>query len=145
MITISAKRSAVRITKEIAECVTLALVTDTGSFHFPNTTDRTLKVASELVKVGVKPAQISEAVYNSYPGSSYRVDAASLKYRPARQNGRVAWMRQTLEMRENSGMTDGAITVSSIFRSPPKKSSLQFICARSSQTFTASVCARKTE
>ena len=45
-----------RISKEIAECVYLALVTDTGSFHFPNTTDRTLKVASELVKVGVKPA-----------------------------------------------------------------------------------------
>ncbi|MBA3784538.1 MAG: DHH family phosphoesterase, partial [Acidobacteria bacterium] len=58
-----------RITREIAECVYLALVTDTGSFHFPNTTDRTLKVASELVKVGVKPAQISEVVYNSYPWS----------------------------------------------------------------------------
>ena len=41
-----------RVTKEIAECVYLALVTDTGSFHFPNTTERTLKVASELVKVG---------------------------------------------------------------------------------------------
>ena len=49
-----------RVTKEIAECVYMALVTDTGSFHFPNTTDRTLKVASELVKVGVKPAHISK-------------------------------------------------------------------------------------
>ena len=58
-----------RITKEIAECVYLALVTDTGSFHFPNTTERTLKVASELIKVGVKPADISQAVYNSYPWS----------------------------------------------------------------------------
>ncbi len=45
-----------RITKEIADCVYMALVADTGSFHYPNTTDRTLKVASELVKVGVKPA-----------------------------------------------------------------------------------------
>ncbi|MGI8494624.1 MAG: DHH family phosphoesterase, partial [Pyrinomonadaceae bacterium] len=58
-----------RVSKEIAECVYMALVTDTGSFHFPNTTERTLKVASELVKVGVKPAEISEAVYNSYPWS----------------------------------------------------------------------------
>jgi phosphoesterase RecJ-like protein len=30
-----------RITREIAECLYLALVTDTGSFHFPNTTERT--------------------------------------------------------------------------------------------------------
>jgi len=41
-----------RITKDIAECVYMALVTDTGSFHFSNTTERTLKVASELIKAG---------------------------------------------------------------------------------------------
>jgi phosphoesterase RecJ-like protein len=38
-----------RITREIAECVYMALVTDTGSFHFQIRQDRTLKVASELV------------------------------------------------------------------------------------------------
>jgi phosphoesterase RecJ-like protein len=96
-----------RITKEIAECVYLALVTDTGSFHFPNTTDRTLKVASELVKVGVKPAQISEAVYNSYPWSRIELMRQVLNTVRRDKTGRVAWMRQTLEMRENSGMTDG--------------------------------------
>jgi phosphoesterase RecJ-like protein len=85
----------------------LALVTDTGSFHFPNTTDRTLKVASELVKVGVKPAQISEAVYNSYPWSRIELMRQVLNTVRRDKTGRVAWMRQTLEMRENSGMTDG--------------------------------------
>ena len=54
-----------RISKEIAECIYLAIVSDTGSFHFSNTTDRTLKVASELIKVGVKPAAGSEVIYNS--------------------------------------------------------------------------------
>ena len=58
-----------RITNEIAECVYMALVTDTGSFHFSNTSDRTLKVASELIKAGAKPAKICEAVYNNYPWS----------------------------------------------------------------------------
>jgi phosphoesterase RecJ-like protein len=96
-----------RVTKEIAECVYMALVTDTGSFHFPNTTDRTLKVASELVKVGVKPAQISEAVYNSYPWSRIELMRQVLNTVRRDQTGRVAWMRQTLEMRVNSGMTDG--------------------------------------
>lgn len=96
-----------RVTKEIAECVYMALVTDTGSFHFPNTTDRTLKVASELVKVGVKPAQISEAVYNSYPWSRIELMREVLNTVKRDETGRVAWMRQTLEMRKNSGMTDG--------------------------------------
>ncbi|HXG83447.1 MAG TPA: bifunctional oligoribonuclease/PAP phosphatase NrnA [Pyrinomonadaceae bacterium] len=96
-----------RITKEIAECVYLALVTDTGSFHFPNTTERTLKVASELVKVGVKPAQISEAVYNSYPWSRIELMRQVLSTVKRDASGKVAWMRQTVEMKETSGAVDG--------------------------------------
>jgi len=47
------KATGVRVTKEIAECVYTALITDTGSFHYSNTTERTFKVASELVRTGV--------------------------------------------------------------------------------------------
>ncbi len=96
-----------RISKEIAECLYLALVTDTGSFHFPNTTERTLKVASELVKAGVKPAQISEAIYNSYPWSRIELMGKVLATVKRDKSGRVAWMRQTIEMRETSAMADG--------------------------------------
>jgi phosphoesterase RecJ-like protein len=96
-----------RITREIAECVYLALVTDTGSFHFPNTTDRTLKVASELVKVGVKPAQISEVVYNSYPWSRIELMRQVLATVQRNKSGTIAWMRQTLEMAESSEAVDG--------------------------------------
>lgn len=96
-----------RISKEIAECLYMALVTDTGSFHFSNTTERTLKVASELVKAGVKPAQISEAVYNSYPWSRIELMSRVLATVRRDPSGRVAWMRQTVEMRETSGMADG--------------------------------------
>ena len=96
-----------RITKEIAECVYLALVTDTGSFHFPNTTERTLKVASELVRVGVKPAAISEVVYNSYPWSRIELMSEVLATVKRSADGKIAWMRQTLEMQEKAESVDG--------------------------------------
>lgn len=96
-----------RVTREIAECLYLALVTDTGSFHFSNTTDRTLKVASELVKAGVKPADISEAVYNSFPWSRIELMHRVLSTVKRDETGRVAWMRQTLEMKDDSGAVDG--------------------------------------
>lgn len=96
-----------RITREIAECVYMALVTDTGSFHFSNTTERTLKVASELIKAGVKPAEISEAVYNNYPWSRIELMRQVLGTVKRDKTGRVAWMRQTLAMKENSGAIDG--------------------------------------
>jgi phosphoesterase RecJ-like protein len=96
-----------RITREIAECVYMALVTDTGSFHFSNTTERTLKVASELIKAGVKPAQISEAVYNNYPWSRIELMRQVLDTVKRDPTGRVAWLRQTLAMKENAHAIEG--------------------------------------
>ncbi|MCA1608126.1 MAG: bifunctional oligoribonuclease/PAP phosphatase NrnA [Acidobacteria bacterium] len=96
-----------RISREIAECIYMALITDTGSFHFSNTTDRTLKVASELIKAGVKPAAISEAVYNNYPWSRIELMRQVLETVKRDETGRIATMRQTLEMRETSAAVDG--------------------------------------
>lgn len=96
-----------RVTREIAECIYMAIVTDTGSFHFSNTTDRTLKVASELVKAGVKPAEISEAVYNNYPWSRIELMRHVLGTVKRDGSGRVASLRQTLEMKRISGAVDG--------------------------------------
>lgn len=96
-----------RVTKEIAECVYMALVTDTGSFHFPNTTDRTLKVASELIKAGAKPARISETVYNNYPWSRVELMRHVVNTIKRHGDGRVASMRQTIEMKEAAGAADG--------------------------------------
>ena len=96
-----------RVTREIAECVYMALVTDTGSFHFSNTTDRTLKVASELIKAGAKPAEISEAVYNNYPWSRIELMRQVMSTVKRDESGKVASLRQTLKMREDSEAVDG--------------------------------------
>lgn len=96
-----------KITKEIAECLYLALVTDTGSFHFSNTTDRTLKVASELVKAGVKPADVSESIYNSYPWSRIELMSRVLGTVRRDSSGRIATLRQTLQMRHEASALDG--------------------------------------
>lgn len=96
-----------RITKEIAECVYLALVTDTGSFHFPNTSDRTLKVASELIKAGAKPERIGEAVYSNYPWSRIELMRRVLDTVKRDETGRIASMRQTIEMQQEAAAIDG--------------------------------------
>lgn len=96
-----------RVTKEIADCVYLALVADTGSFHYPNTTDRTLKVASELVKVGVKPAEISEMIYNGYTWGRIELMREVMNTVRRDDSGKVAFMRQTLAMKRLSGAVEG--------------------------------------
>jgi phosphoesterase RecJ-like protein len=96
-----------RVTREIADCVYMALIADTGSFHYPNTTDRTLKVASELVKVGVKPAQISESLYNGYTWGRIELMRDVLNTVRRDFTGKVAYLRQTLAMKHLSGAVDG--------------------------------------
>ena len=100
------KATGVRVTKEIAECVYTALITDTGSFHYSNTTERTFKVASELVRTGVRPAKTAEAVFASYPWSRIQLMGAVLSTARRDSTGHVAVMRQTAEMQETIGASD---------------------------------------
>ncbi len=100
------KATGVRVTKEIAECVYTALITDTGSFHYSNTTERTFKVASELVRTGVKPAKTAEAVFASYPWSRIQLMGAIMSTARRDESGRVACMRQSLEMQQQAQASD---------------------------------------
>lgn len=100
------KAMGVRVTKEIAECVYTALITDTGSFHYSNTTERTFKVASELVRTGVKPAKTAEAVFASYPWSRIQLMGAVLSTAKRDPSGRVASLRLSQEMQEQSKASD---------------------------------------
>ncbi|MDX6406361.1 MAG: bifunctional oligoribonuclease and phosphatase NrnA [Blastocatellia bacterium] len=100
------KATGVRVTKEIAECVYTALLTDTGSFHYSNTTERTFKIASELVRIGVKPAKSAEAIFGSYHWSKIELLSQVLATARRDESGHVAWMRQTLEMQERTRASD---------------------------------------
>ena len=100
------KAMGVRVTKEIAECVYTALITDTGSFHYSNTTERTFKVASELVRTGVKPAKTAEAVFASYPWSRIQLMGAVLSTAKRDESGRVASLRLSQEMQARSNASD---------------------------------------
>jgi len=96
------KATGVRVTKEIAECVYTALLTDTGSFHYSNTTERTFKIASELIRTGVKPAKTAEAIFGSYQWPKIELLGQVLSTARRDETGHVAWMRQTLAMQEQT-------------------------------------------
>jgi bifunctional oligoribonuclease and PAP phosphatase NrnA len=96
------KATGGRVTKEIAECVYTALLTDTGSFHYSNTTERTFKIASELVRTGVKPAKAAEAIFGSYHWPKIELLSQVLSTARRDETGQVAWMWQTASMQEQT-------------------------------------------
>jgi phosphoesterase RecJ-like protein len=100
------KALGVEVTKEIADCLYTALLTDTGSFHFSNTTERTLKIASELVRRGVEPARISQALYYSYPFSRIKLMGMVLSKIERDESGRVAWVLMDRDTMEEAGASE---------------------------------------
>src|ERR1043165_117348 len=90
-----AKAIGARITPELSSCVYAALLTDTGSFHFSNTTERTFKIASELVRHGTQPAKLSQAIFYSHPYGKVKLVGAVLATLQRDESGRIAWITMT--------------------------------------------------
>jgi phosphoesterase RecJ-like protein len=90
-----AKAARVKLDRAIATNVYVAIVTDTGSFRFSNTTVETHRRAAECLAHGVLPADITKALYRqkTLPQIKY----ASIVAREMRMtaDGRVAWVALT--------------------------------------------------
>jgi len=59
------RRSRAQLTPEMSRALFVAMATDTGWFHFNNTTSDTLKIAAELIESGVSPPEIYQAIYEN--------------------------------------------------------------------------------
>ena len=55
-----------KIDNNIATCIYTGIVADTGSFRFPSTTSKTLKIGSELINYGVNVTEIFEKLHNNF-------------------------------------------------------------------------------
>lgn len=103
----------VSLTPEVAENIYTAILTDTGSFRFANTTARTLAIAAEMVSLGVAPEKVAGEIYDSMSPERIELLARSLNTLTLRSNGRVAAMHVSRRMLEETGTsfidTDGFV------------------------------------
>ena len=53
------------LSKEMADCLYVAVATDTGNFSFANTNADALRAAAELAKAGARPDKLIERVYRT--------------------------------------------------------------------------------
>jgi bifunctional oligoribonuclease and PAP phosphatase NrnA len=60
-------RLGVPLDAEIAECLYVALATDTGSFKFDLTTPAVHEFAARLITTGIRPAEISRRIFDTRP------------------------------------------------------------------------------
>lgn len=104
----------VPITKEIATCLYVAIVTDTGGFRYQNTTRYTFQVAGELTGKGVNPWEIAELVFETRSVSSLLLLGKALTTLKLYHGGKLATVVVTREMMACAGAspeeTEGIIS-----------------------------------
>ncbi len=94
------------LTKEIATHVYLAVLTDTGSFHFSHLTPRTYEIARRCVEAGADPLWIARTHYDSNSLSRVRIFGAVMNGMVIVDEGRVALLSITRRTMEELGGTN---------------------------------------
>ena len=56
-----------KLNDQISEALYTAILTDTGAFRYSNTSPKTFKTVANLLEYGLKPSEIYEKCYESYP------------------------------------------------------------------------------
>lgn len=92
---------------ELASCLYLTLVTDTGGFRFSNATPAAFEAAAALVRDGAHPEQVSQWLYESQPLAVVRLLGEMLQSLELHEGGRVATGRLTLDMFRRAGAAPG--------------------------------------
>jgi phosphoesterase RecJ-like protein len=80
----------VPLTLEIATHVYVAIVTDTGSFHFANITPRTFDICRQCVEAGVNPPELARTLFDSNSLAKLKLSGAVLNRMHLDPTGRAA-------------------------------------------------------
>ena len=86
-----------------AYCLYVAIVTDTGSFRYDCTSSRTLRIAADLLDMGVRPEEVAEQVYDNYTLARLRLMELVLSTLSVHAAGRIGIISLSAAMLEESG------------------------------------------
>lgn len=127
-----ARLAGVTVDADIATCLYTALMTDTGSFMFEGTNERTFALARELVLAGADPSRCARNIYFGHSTAKLRLLGAALTN--LHREGSFAWIWVTQEQMEryaareedceglvNYALSIGDVQVAAFFRELPDR------------------------
>ncbi len=108
-----------RITPAIAQQLAVAIVTDTGRFHYHSTSPRTLELTAELMRQGADLTALTDQIYYSYTVNHFRLLQHVLGHAQISAGGTVCLLTLSaadrrqfgVPMRELEGLVDYTLSV----------------------------------
>lgn len=89
--------------RAIAENIYTGILTDTGSFHYSNTSPRAFAVARKCLLAGVDPWKVAEKIYETQPLARLRLLPLVLETLEAADSGRISFVVVTQRMMKQTG------------------------------------------
>lgn len=92
-----------KLSPEMAHCLYVAIMTDTGRFRFASTSPRTCEVAGRLIAEGADPRKACDDVYYSMHPSSLKLVGKVLNGIEYHHDGRICLLSLTQAMLDEAG------------------------------------------
>jgi len=87
-----------RIDPDEAVVLYTAIMTDTGSFRYSNTSSKTHRIAAELIDIGVKPYEMYTRIYETSSVQDTNLLGEALQTMKLTEDRKIAWLWVTKEM-----------------------------------------------
>ncbi|MBI4888307.1 MAG: bifunctional oligoribonuclease/PAP phosphatase NrnA [Acidobacteria bacterium] len=95
----------VPLTYEIAVHLYIAILTDTGSFHYSNISPRTFDICRQCVEAGVHPPTVARAIFDSNTLGRLKLFGAVLSRMALDASGRLATLTVDRQLAADCGAT----------------------------------------
>jgi phosphoesterase RecJ-like protein len=101
------KQSGFTLTRSAAENLYIAILTDTGRFHFSSTTPESLRTCAELIEAGVDTREITDKIYYSKTESQLRVIGETIQNAEVKFDGRLCALTLSRDMLRRKNLDFG--------------------------------------
>ena len=102
-------KAGIKISSKTADCLYVAISTDTGCFCYRNTTADTHRTAAELIELGAAHKEINKSLFRTKRRGRITLDSLVTSSMEYFFEGKVAIVMITQEMMENSGADENDI------------------------------------
>lgn len=101
------RHMGIPISGRVATNLFAAILTDTGSFHFGNTTPASLRAAADLVELGARPEWVAAELYGNRDPGELSLLGELLTTLQLSPDGRLAWVEITHQALARAGIEMG--------------------------------------
>ncbi len=100
------KSMGIQIDQDIAECIYVAISTDTGAFKYSNTSSKTHKIASELIQFKINISEISRKIFDSYSFEKLKLIGIAINSMETFEEGKIAIITVSCHDLDQSGASE---------------------------------------